>query len=401
MNQGRAFPGWLVLLGMLIAIAPLSIDLYLPAFPAIEAELANGTGQAEFTLASFFIGISLGQLFYGPLSDRFGRKPPLYAGLVIYSLASLGCALAGSLEALAAWRFLQALGGCAGMVIARAVVRDRCSAQESARAFSMLILIMGVAPILAPLLGGWVSTAFGWRALFALLAGFGALCLGLVYRRLAETRDSTHAPPMTLAGVAGDYLGLLRQRGFMGYGLAAALASAGMFAYIAGSPQVLIGLYGIAPEHFGWVFGINAVGFIAASQINARLLRHTPLTTLLRRALRLTALSALILALFALYGQPPMIPLLICLFVFMASLGLVNPNANAAAMASHGQIAGTASALIGALQFGAAALAGAALGLSGKGSIVPLATVMAVSGLGAWVVHKLMIVRAKREHRTT
>lgn len=394
MNSGRTFPGWLVLLGMLIAIAPLSIDMYLPAFPAIEAELAQGAGSAEYTLASFFIGISLGQLFYGPLSDRFGRKPPLYAGLIIYSLASLGCAVAGSLEALAAWRFLQALGGCAGMVIARAVVRDRCSAQESARAFSLLILIMGLAPILAPLFGGWLATAFGWRALFGVLAGFGTLCLVLVYQRLAETRDISDVPPITLRRVAGDYLGLLRQRAFMGYGLAAALASAGMFAYIAGSPQVLIGIYGIAPEHFGWVFGINAVGFVAASQINARLLRHTPLSVMLRRSLRLTGLAAVVLAGFAAYGQPPMIPLLICLFVFMASLGLVNPNANAAAMAGQGRIAGTASALIGALQFGGASLAGAALGLSGKGSVAPLATVMAVCGLGAWLIHKTMIGKA-------
>lgn len=393
MNSGRTFPGWLVLLGLLIAIAPLSIDMYLPAFPAIEAELSQGAGSAEYTLASFFIGIALGQLFYGPLSDRFGRKPPLYVGLVIYCLASLGCASANSLEALAAWRFLQALGGCAGMVIARAVVRDRCSPQETARAFSLLLLIMGVAPILAPLLGGWVSSLLGWRALFGLLAGFGLLCLWLIYRRLAETRDARNAPPMTLGRVGGDYLGLLRQRAFMGYGLAAALASAGMFAYIAGSSQVLIGIYGIAPQHFGWVFGLNAVGFIAASQVNARLLRHTPLTTLLRRALRLTAVSALVLALFAMQGQPPLIPLLLCLFVFMSSLGLVNPNANAAALAGHGKIAGTASALIGAMQFVGASLAGAALGLSGKGSVAPLATVMAVCGLGAWVVHKALIRR--------
>jgi DHA1 family bicyclomycin/chloramphenicol resistance-like MFS transporter len=394
MNAQRLPVGWLVLLGTLIAIAPLSIDMYLPAFPAIEAALGKGHGGAEYTLASFFVGIALGQLAYGPLSDRFGRKPPLYAGLTIYILASLACAFVDDLGELAAWRFIQAIGGCSGMVIARAVVRDRCAAQEAARAFSLLILVMGVAPILAPLFGGWISGALGWRALFATLAGFGLLCLLLVRFGLAESRDTRHAAPLTPAGVAEDYLSLLRSRAFLGYSLTAALASAGMFAYIAGSPGLLIGLYHIPPEHFGWVFGINALGFIAASQINARLLRKTPLTTLLRRSLRLTAFSAAVLCVLALVAArdlPPLVPLLASLFVFMASLGLVNPNANAAAMASHGQIAGTASALIGAVQFAGASLSGALLGLAGKGSATPLVTVMALCGVGAWLTHRWLI----------
>lgn len=392
MNVERhGFAGWLVLLGILIAIAPLSIDMYLPAFPAIEATLGEAGGQAEYTLASFFVGIALGQLFYGPLSDRFGRKPPLYAGLAIYVLASIGCASSDSLAHLAAWRFMQALGACSGMVIARAVVRDRCHAHEAAQAFSRLILVMGLAPILAPLMGGWIAGAFGWRALFVTLAAFGIVCLLLVRFGLAESRDPRHVMPLTLRRMLGDYLGLMRSRAFVGYGLAAALAGAGMFAYIAGSPALLIGVYGIPPEHFGWVFGINALGYIAASQLNARLLRHTPLITLLRRSLRLTALSALVLAAMALVGQPPFIPMFIGLFVFMASLGLVNPNANAAALAGHGRIAGTASALIGAMQFGCAGLAGAALGLTGQGGVAPLATVMALCGLGAWLVYRRLI----------
>jgi len=392
----KALPGWLVLMALLIAIAPLSIDMYLPAFPAIEAELGGPGGEAEFTLASFFIGISLGQLFYGPVSDRFGRKPPLYVGLAVYIAASLGCAMAASLEALAAWRFLQALGGCAGMVIARAVIRDRCAAQEAARAFSMLILVMGVAPILAPLLGGWVNGAWGWRALFLVLAGFGLLCLALVHSAMAESRDTRHAEPLSLTRSLADYRRLLGERGFLGYTLAASFASAGMFAYIAGSPHVLIEIYGIPPEHFGWVFGLNALGFIAASQVNARLLRRYALTTLLRRSLRLTAATALVLAGFALLGEPPMLPLLVMLFVFMASLGMVNPNANAAALASHGQIAGTASALMGTLQFGGAALTGTGLGLLGDGGAGSLASVMAVCGLGAWGVHKALISHGRK-----
>jgi DHA1 family bicyclomycin/chloramphenicol resistance-like MFS transporter len=185
-------------------------------------------------------------------------------------------------------------------------------------------------------------------------------------------------------------------REFLGHTLAASFASAGMFAYIAGSPHVLIEIYGIPPEHFGWVFGLNALGFIAASQVNARLLRHTPLTTLLRRSLRVTVAVALVLAAFALHGEPPMLPLLAMLFVFMASLGMVNPNASAAAMAGHGRIAGTASALMGTLQFGGAALTGTSLGLLGDGGVSALASVMAVCGGAAWAVHKALITHRHR-----
>ena len=381
-------PGWLVLMGLLIAIAPLSIDLYLPAFPAIEAALGPSGGQAEYTLASFFIGIAFGQLVYGPLSDRFGRKPPLYFGLALYVVASVGCALADSLAGLAAWRLLQALGGCAGIVIARAVVRDRCHAQEAARAFSMLILVMGLAPILAPVLGGWLNAWLGWRALFWSLVGFGLICLALVHLTMAETRDTRQSAPLTPRRVLADYRALLGTRRFMAHGLTGGLASAGMFAYIAGSPHVLIELYGIPAEHFGWVFGLNAVGFVLASQLNARWLRQVPLATLLRRALRLTALTSLALLALAIQGALPLLWLLAGLFLFMASLGMVNPNANAAALAHHGHLAGTASALLGTLQFGGAALTGAGLGLWGEGGVAALASVMATCGLGAWAVQR-------------
>ncbi len=395
MNCAKGLPGWLILMGLLIAIAPLSIDMYLPAFPDMEGDLAHGTGQAEFTLASFFVGIALGQIFYGPLSDRFGRKPPLYAGLGIYVLASLGCAWAASLESLAAWRFLQALGGCSGMVIARAVIRDRCEAQQAARAFSMALLVMGVAPILAPLLGGWINAALGWRALFLTLAGFGLFCLGLVHWAMAETRIPPPGATLSLTRSLGDFRTLLGERGFLGYSLTGSLVSAGMFAYIAGSPHVLMEVYGVPPEHFGWVFGINALGFIAASQLNARLLRHTALAILLRRALRLTALTGLALAGFALHGEPPMLPLLASLFLFMTSLGMVSPNAQAGALANHGRMAGTASALMGTLQFTGAALTGAGLGLWGDAGVTALTTVMALCGLGAWGIHKAIITRAR------
>lgn len=379
---------WLVLLGALIAIGPLTTDMYLPAFPALAAELAAPAGGVELTLASYFVGLSLGQLFYGPLSDRFGRRRPFLAGLTLYLVASAACALADSVASLALWRFLQALGGCASMVIVRAVVRDRCSAREAARAFSLLILVMGLAPILAPLLGGWVASQFGWRALFGLLALYGALGWLAVWRFLPETRDTRHAAPLVLFQVLADYVRLLKSRAFMGYTLSGGLAFAGMFAYIAGSPHVLITLGGLPADAFGWVFGANALGFVLVSQVNARLLRSRSLTRLLHLALHVPVLVGVGLVVMGWTWGAPWWPMLAGFFLYVASLGFIGPNSTAAALATHGQQAGLASGLMGAIQFGLATLAGGLVGIWHDGSAMPLFLVMAVCGLGAWGVHR-------------
>lgn len=383
---------WLFLLGALIAIGPLSIDMYLPGFPLIEQSLGAQAGAAEFTLASFFVGLALGQIVYGPLSDRFGRKKPLLAGFALYFLASVACAQASSIAALAAWRFVQALGGCAGMVIARAVVRDRCAAREAARAFSMLMLVMGLAPILAPTLGGLLVTALGWRAVFVLLAGFALLCLVAVQRWLPETHDTRHAPPLRISGVLRDFRHLLANRAFLGYTLAGGLASSGMFAYIAGSPFVMMELYGVPARHYGWLFGANAFGLIIAAQFNARQLKRFPPTLLLRHALVAPAFAGIALAALSLAGWLTLALAMVGFFVFVAALGYINPNSSAAALATHGQQAGTASALMGALQFGMATVAGSLVGLLHDGSARPLACVMAFCGIAAWLAHRKLVV---------
>lgn len=365
--------------------------MYLPGFPAIEKDLGARPGGVEFTLASFFIGLALGQVVYGPLSDRFGRRKPLLAGFALYFFASLGCALAGSVPALVAWRFLQAFGGCAGMVIVRAVVRDRCATREAARAFSMLMLVMGLAPILAPTLGGWVVVLLGWRAVFDFLAGFSLLCLVAVWFGLQETHDTRDAAPLRLARVLGDFRSLLANRAFLAYTLSGGLAMSGMFAYIAGSPFVLIDLYGVPAQHYGWIFGANALGLIVASQLNARSLRHHPPTLLLRRALWAPALAGASLAVLGLMGGLSLPLLSAGFFVYVASLGYINPNSSAAALATHGQKAGTASALMGALQFGLATLAGTLVGLLHDGTVMPLAGVMALCGVAAWLVHRKLV----------
>ncbi len=395
---GGGFPGWLVLLGALTAIGPLSIDMYLATFPALERELGAGPGSAELTLATFFIGMALGQLFWGPLSDRFGRKPPLYAGLALFTLASLGCAMAESIPALTFWRLLQALGGSAGMVITRAVVRDRCAAREAARAFSMLILVMGLAPILAPMLGAWVGAAFGWRAIFLLLAGFALGCLLMVHFALTESHDRRHEPPLSLARMLRGYGGLLGNRAFLGYSLSGGLAMAGMFAYIAGSPFVLIQLGGIPSTDFGWVFGANALGFVAASQLNARALKTREPSRLLRHALWLPALSGGGLALWVALAGFSLPVAMLGFFLYVSSLGFIVPNASANALATHGQQAGTASALLGALQFGLATLAGVGISQLHDGGAMPLALLLALCGGGAWALHRWLVHPQELRH---
>lgn len=374
---------WLFLLGGLIAIGPLSTDMYLPAFPAMAREL--GGGAMEYTLASYFIGLSLGQLFYGPLSDRFGRKGPFMAGLSLYAFASLGCALAGSVEALVAWRFLQALGGCSSMVIVRAVVRDRCDVRQAARTFSLLILVMGVTPLLAPLLGGWMEAHWGWRTIFQLMLAYGLLGLAAIAWGLPETHDTRHEPPLRLGRILADYAGLLASPAFLGYTLVGGLGFAGMFAYIANSPFVLIQLHGVRPEDFGWYFGGIAMGYIATSQINARLLKRAAPRRLLRLAVWGPAGAGSVLALGGVAGWLPLPLVLACFFVYVASMGSIGPNSAAAALATHGQMAGKASALMGAVQFGLATLAGVLVGYAGGGGILPLALIMALGGVGSWL----------------
>jgi DHA1 family bicyclomycin/chloramphenicol resistance-like MFS transporter len=384
-------PGWLILLGALTALGPLSIDMYLPALPAIGQGLAAPQGTVGLTLAAFFIGMALGQLFYGPVSDRFGRKKPLYFGLTLFAVASLGCALASTITELIVWRFLQALGGCAGPVIARAIVRDRCSAHESARAFSMLTLVMGLAPILAPLLGGWLLMLMNWRLLFAVLMMFGVACLAALFLKLAETRDTRHAEPLALGNVLRGYARLACNRDFLGYTLSGGLVLAGMFAYITGSPHVFIALSGLSPQQYSIVFGINALLFIAASQFNLFLLGRFDLTVILRRALWFSPLCCAALLWLAVAGTDNWWLLWACIALYMVALGFISPNAVAAALASHGQQAGMASALMGSLQFALATLAGAAVGIWHDETGVPMAAVMMACGGGAWLAHRVLV----------
>jgi DHA1 family bicyclomycin/chloramphenicol resistance-like MFS transporter len=379
-----------LILGALSAFAPMSIDMYLPSLPTLAVEFGTSASATQLTLSAFFIGLAIGQALYGPLADRFGRKPALYVGLTVYAIATIGCASAGSVESLIAWRFAQALGGCAGVVVARAVVRDLFDQWGSARMLSTMMLVMGAAPMLAPLLGGWLLAVSGWRSIFWVLLAFGLMCLAVTIVALPETRPRS-SQPLGVVAALRDYARLLGHRRFLGYVLAGGLAQAGMFAYISGSPFVFIDVYGVPAQAYGWLFGLNALGLITASQINARLIRRWGPDRLLARANLANAVFGLLLVTVAWSRSGGLVALLVPLFGYIASLGFSYPNAAAGAMAPFPERAGSASALLGTVQFGIAAVAGAAVGWWHDGTALPMAVVIALCGATAFAVQRTLV----------
>lgn len=392
-------PTWgeIILLGALTAIPAMSIDLYLPSLPTIASSFEASAGGAARTVSAFFLGLAIGQFVYGPMSDKYGRRPPLMFGAVVYIAASLFCAVAPTIDALIAGRFVQALGACAGMVIPRAIVRDRYDHNETARIFSLLTLVMGVAPILAPLLGGWLLTVTSWRALFGVLTAFG-ICLGAAtWLRLEESRSEATALQARGENAWGAYKSLLSQRRVVGYTLAGALNGACFFTYISASPDIVIRYFGFPAEHFGWVFGINAAGLIGMSQVNRALLsRWSPDQVLSVGCLAVVGFAAL-LTLCSVTGLGGIIGVLGPLFLIIATYGFVSANTTAGALSVDPTRAGSVSALVGGSGFGAGAIASAVAGWLGDGTPTPVAYVMlAASTLAAVSLYTMALPRVGR-----
>ncbi|OPA95316.1 Bcr/CflA family drug resistance efflux transporter [Pseudomonas fluorescens] len=375
----------ILILGALSAFAPLAIDFYLPGFPAMATAFATDEKHIQLTLAVYFGGLAIGQLIYGPLADRFGRRGPLLSGVTLFTLASFACAYAPSLEWLIGARFVQALGGCAGMVISRAVVSDKCDAVGSAKVYSQLMLVTGLAPILAPLAGGVMVGVWGWQSIFLALSIFSVMAAIAVALWLPETFP-VDKPRQPLSGSLRRYASLLSDRVYLGYALTGGISIAGMFAYIAGSPFVFIKLYGVPAEHYGWVFGSNAAGFILVAQLNARLLAKRGPAFLLSRTVWVYVAAALTLLGITALRTEALWPLLVPLFICIASLGCILPNTSACAMAGQGARAGSASALLGCIQFGVAAGAASLVGVLHDGTAMPMAMVISLCGVLAVTV---------------
>jgi DHA1 family bicyclomycin/chloramphenicol resistance-like MFS transporter len=367
----------ILILGALTAIGPISTDIYLPAFPALAAEFGTGDAAVQRTLAASFLGMALGQGFYGPLSDRFGRRMPLAVGMGLFGLASAGCALAGGILGLTGLRLLQALGGCAGVVIARAVVRDLSEGAAMLRLMAQLMLVFALAPILGPVLGGWLLTEFGWRSIFWTLAGYGLAMALAILLLLPESLPPERRSEGGAAEALGTYLRLLRDRRFMGHVLGGALPVAGMFAYIAGSPFVFMGLHGVAPEHYGFYFGANALGIMTVAQVTGRLSHRIPPARMLPVAQAIAVSAGLVLLLAAVTGWGGFPAIVAALFVYVSSLGGIMPVAAALAMSSQGRVAGSASAVLGMTQFGWGALSGLLVSALHDGSARPMALLVA------------------------
>jgi len=391
----------ILILGFLTAIGPLSIDMYLPAFPDIAKSLNTTVARVALSLSSFFIGISVGQLFYGPLLERFGRKKPLYAGLCIYLLASVGCALAASVNALIVLRLLQALGGCVGMVAARAMIRDLFDVKENAKIFSTLMLVVAVSPIIAPTLGGYITAALGWHYVFVMLIIIGVLILTGIYFLLPETKKPDPGFSLKPGSIIKSYASVITHPQFYTYALTAAVSAASIYTYIGGSPHVFMEIYKVNEKQYGWIFALIAMGLIGASQLNSVLLKNYTSEQIIKVALTCQTIIGAVMVLISLFGWGDLFITIFFIFIFFCCQGFVFPNASALSLASFGHNAGSASALLGGIQMGIGAGTSALVSVLQNNTALPMTGVMACCAISALSVfslgRKIIVTRASTD----
>ena len=397
--KGRKKFFMIVILGMLSAIGPFSIDMYLPGFPAIAADLHTTVSHVALSLSSFFIGISVGQLLYGPLLDRYGRKKPLYIGLSVYLFSSIGCALSTSADALIVLRFVQAIGGCAGMVAARAMVRDLFPVEENAKIFSMLMLVIGVSPIIAPTLGGYVTAAFGWHYIFIILTIMSALIFAAVHFALPESRKPDLSVSLMPAPIIRSFLSVFKQPQFYTYAFTGAISAAGLYAYIAGSPYVFMELYKVTEKQYGWIFAGVALGLITCSQLNSFLLRKYKSEQIIPAALFCQTLTGIALVVGTAFHLVGLYSSIFLILIFLSCQGFVFPNSSALSMAPFSRNAGTASALMGGIQLAIGAVTSGIVSILSNGTALPMTGVMASCALLSFCI--LLAGRKVIRHHTT
>jgi DHA1 family bicyclomycin/chloramphenicol resistance-like MFS transporter len=369
----------ILILGSLTALGPFSIDMYLPGFPAIAKDLHTTAAKVSLSLSGFFIGISFGQLLYGPLLDRFGRKKPLFIGLSVYILASVGCAVTTSIEGLIVMRVIQAIGSCAATVASVAMVRDLFPVSESAKVFSLLLLVVGVSPMIAPTVGGYVTAEIGWHAVFWILAAMGVAILTATVLWLPDSYKPDKTLSLKPRPIIANFLSVVRNPQFSTYSLTGAVAFAGLFAYVSGSPLVFMEVFHTNEKVYGWIFAFLSIGFIGSSQLNTLFLKKYTSEQVVNTALICQVVIAFTFLAAALNGLLTLATTIVFLFFFLCCVGYTFPNAAALSLAPFTKNAGSASALMGAFQMGVGTLISIAISLFEVPSIVPMVASMAIS----------------------
>ena len=391
----------ILILGLLSAIGPFSIDMYLPGFSAIATDLHTSVAHISLSLSSFFIGISVGQFIYGPLLDRYGRKKPLYIGLVLYIIASAGCALAASADMLITLRLVQALGSCVGMVASRAIIRDIFPVNEIAKVFSKLMLVIAVSPIIAPTLGGYLIVAYGWHIVFVVLAIMATLILVAIHFVLPESMEADATVSLRPSLIIKNYATVLRTPQFYTYAFTGAIAAAGLYAYIAGSPYVFIELFKVTEKQYGWIFAAVALGLITASQVNSLLLKKFTSQQIIRVAIFCQMLTGAVLFIGSANGLLNVYSTIALIFLFLSCQGFIFPNTSALSMAPFHKNAGSASALMGGIQMIFGALSSMAVSALNNATAMPMTGVMALCSLTSvcilFIGSRIIIYKVREE----
>lgn len=363
------------LLGCMTALSPFSIDMYLSAFPMMAEYFDTTVAQVSVTLSSYFVGLASGQLLYGPLMDRFGRKKPLLLGLFIYILASIACIFSSTVDQLIGLRFIQAVGGCSASVAAFAMVRDLFSPKESAKVLSTLVLILGVSPLLAPTIGSYLATYFGWTSVFVALAIGSFILFTVIKLYLPETHKGDVAHVLRPLPILKNYLSILKEPVFYTYALAGAMAFSGLFVYLAASPTIFMEIFKVSEQTYGWIFAFVAAGLIATSQLNVVLIKKFSNEQILIGAISMIVFTSFVFFICAYNGWYNLYSVIGTMFVFLSCMGLSNPNSNALAMAPFGSKAGSAASMIGFLQMGIGAVASVCVGILKAQALLPLSAI--------------------------
>ncbi len=383
---------WIMMLGLIVAVGPLSIDMYLPALPSMADSFGVSTAFMANSVPAYFVGLVFGQLFYGPFSDRVGRVKPLYFGMTLYVIASIVCATTSSEYVLFVGRTVQALGACVGAVVTRAAIRDRLTAKQTAKAFSIMILVMGLAPILAPSLGALFLQFFDWHSIFWFLAAFGTLNLLLTKFFFYETLTEENRNLRPAKEVLSQYWDLLKDPTFNYPAIGGGLLMGAMFVYISAASELIMDTYGISATHFGWIFGLNAAGFVALTQLNQWLTNRYRILSILRFGAMMQVISAAALFVIGLmFGIDAWLPLVLgCIFFCIAGLGLTQPNASAIALAFQKRRAGMASALQGSLMFSVGIFGGLLLNLFPVNPVLKIGIAMfSLMSLGCYLIWQI------------